>query len=203
MTRIEDGKGNYLSIFPHLSVAKSTGIYEDITSFVLKNACQALLTSKRDISINVSILDIINPKFVNAVLNEKEKIQQAQGTLIFEILETDDIIEIKKCKDFVQLVKFLGCKVAIDDFGSGYFNMAETLSLPIDILKIDGSLISRVPYDEHAKTLVRGISQHCQKFNKLTVAGFVEDEKIFNAVKEMEIDYSQGFYLGEPVKFAT
>ena len=202
LTRVEDDQGNYLSIQPYLSIAKSTGFYEEITIYVLKTACQALLTSKRDISINVSLQDINNPNFIHAVLSEKKKIRQAAGTLIFEIMESENLSAVNQCSEFIQLIELLGCKVAIDGFGSGDCNLSKIQDSPVDIIKIDGSLISRLPFDEQAKTLVGDIGKYCRRFNKRTVAEFVENEKVYALVKEMQIDYAQGFYLGKPVRFA-
>ena len=197
LTRIKCSKGEYCSIYPFLPIAKSTGLYKYISLSALKAACQALLITRCDVSINVSILDMISPHFISEIMEQKNTIEQAPGTLIFEILETDDIIELDKCNAFINHVKMLGCKVAIDDFGSGYSNLTKILSLPIDIIKIDGSLIKRLPFDAHAKSLVQGIIEYCRKFHKQIVAEYVENEEILRAVSELRIDFAQGDYFGK------
>ena len=97
-------------------------------------------------------------------------------------------------------MKSYGCKIAIDDFGTGYSNFDYLMKLNVDFIKIDGSMIRYLDYDENAKLVTQLIVDFAKKLKIKTIAEFVHSSKINDIVKEMDIDYSQGFYLGEPTK---
>ncbi len=95
-------------------------------------------------------------------------------------------------------MKSHGCKIAIDDFGSGYSNFAHILNLDIDILKLDGSLIRNLTNDERTVRIVETIVNFSKQAGIQTIAEFVCDEEVYNSVKQLGIDYSQGYYTGKP-----
>jgi len=127
-----------------------------------------------------------------------DMIRHKNGRIIFEILESDELVELDKCLWFIEYISRYGFKIAIDDFGTGYSNYCSLINLPIDIVKIDGSLIKRIRYDDNAKILVEGIVHFCEKSNKKTVAEFVEDKDVLDSLSSMGIDFLQGYYLAMP-----
>jgi EAL domain-containing protein (putative c-di-GMP-specific phosphodiesterase class I) len=108
------------------------------------------------------------------------------------------MVEVDKCLWFIDYISRYGFRIAIDDFGTGYSNYCNLINLPVDIVKIDGSLIQKIHSDESARMLVEGIVHFCKKSNKKTVAEFVEDIHIFESLKSMNIDFLQGYYLSLP-----
>ena len=92
------------------------------------------------------------------------------------------------------------CKIAIDDFGTGYSNFEYLIKLKADFLKIDGSLIRNLERDDNARIVVSTIVEFSKKLGMKTIAEFVENEEIFNIVKEMGIDYSQGYFFSMPIE---
>ena len=86
----------------------------------------------------------------------------------------------------------MGCKIAIDDFGSGYSNYEHLLKLHIDYIKFDGSLIKNIDKDHNAQIIVQTILDFAQKLNISTVAEYVHSEAVFEYVKKLKIDRSQG-----------
>jgi len=126
--------------------------------------------------------------------NEKHRI-------IFELLESEDIRDFKKIKQFIQHVKAQGIKIAIDDFGTGYSNFERMLSYEPDILKIDGSLIKNIVTNETSRHIVETIVMFAQKQKLTTVAEYVENEAIYTLVRDLGVDYSQGYYFGRPKMF--
>jgi c-di-GMP phosphodiesterase len=92
----------------------------------------------------------------------------------------------------------MGCRIAIDDFGSGYSNFEYLLQLNIDYIKIDGSLIRNLDIDKNAQVVVETIVDFAKKLNITVVAEYVHNEAIYEKVKELNIDRSQGFFLAEP-----
>jgi len=92
----------------------------------------------------------------------------------------------------------LGVQIAIDDFGSGYANYAHILTLKPDYLKIDGSLIKNILIDGDSRILVKNIINFAKDLNIKTIAEYVENEEIFELLKEFGVDEYQGYYFGRP-----
>ncbi len=198
LLRIKREDGSYTSIYPYLEVARSTGFYQHLTDFILKRSADAICEFDVDVSVNISIHDIVRPDFLLLVDKVHEKIRNKKGRIIFEILESDELVELDKCIWFIDYISRYGFRIAIDDFGSGYSNYSSLVNLPIDIVKIDGSLIRKIKNDENAKMLVEGIVHFCKKSNKKTVAEYVEDAEVYESLKSMDIDFLQGYYLAQP-----
>jgi EAL domain-containing protein (putative c-di-GMP-specific phosphodiesterase class I) len=95
-------------------------------------------------------------------------------------------------------MKELGCRIAIDDFGSGYSNFEHILKLNIDYIKIDGTLIKNIDHDVNAQIVVKTIVDFAQRLNILTVSEFVHNEEVYKKVKDLSIDRTQGFFLAQP-----
>ncbi len=203
LLRIRKQDGSYDSIYPYLGVAKSTGFYQYLTDFILRKSADEILEHDVDISVNISINDIVRPDFIALVDEVHDRIRGKKGRIIFEILESDELVELDKCIWFIDYISHYGFKIAIDDFGTGYSNYCNLINLPVDIVKIDGSLIRQIKSDESARLLVEGIIHFCKKSNKKTVAEFVEDVHVFESLRDMNIDFFQGFYLSEPADIAS
>ena len=109
---------------------------------------------------------------------------------VFEILESEIIRNYERADGFVKEFQGLGCKIAIDDFGSGYSNFEHLLRLKVDIIKIDGSLIRELNSDPSAAILTEGIVNFARKLNMQTVAEFVHSDSVQRRVTELGIDYS-------------
>ena len=121
--------------------------------------------------------------------------------MTFELLEDEEVKDFDLVKDFILEVKTKGhVKIAIDDFGSGYSNYERLLDFQPDILKIDGSLTKNILTDSYSLHVIESIIVFAKKQKIQTVAEYVSSEEIFNKIKELGIDYGQGYYLGEPKK---
>ncbi len=129
----------------------------------------------------------------------KNRLEKYGGERItFEILESEDIDDYGVVEAFILFVKKYGCKVAIDDFGSGYSNFTNILRLHIDYIKLDGSLITQLNKDENINNMVKGIIQYAKQADIRTIAEFVSTEELAVLIKEYGVDFSQGYYYGEP-----
>jgi EAL domain-containing protein (putative c-di-GMP-specific phosphodiesterase class I) len=100
--------------------------------------------------------------------------------------------------EFIDEIKSLGCKVAIDDFGSGYSNFEHILKMNVDYLKIDASIIKNVVIDKNSYKITKTIIEFAKNLGLKTIAEYVENEDIFNTVKDLGADYSQGYYFSPP-----
>ena len=126
---------------------------------------------------------------------EKLKNSKASKRVIFELLESDAIEEFKRVERFISEVKRYGAKIAIDDFGSGYSNFGYLTKMSADFIKIDGSLIKDMDVDNNAFIVVETIVQFAKKLGIKTIAEFVHSSTVMDKVKEMGIDYSQGYHI--------
>ena len=179
-----------------LDKAKTTRYYCEITRSVIEQAVLASEEFGVAISVNLSIEDILNDKtvnFIRYVLMEHKKAQ-----LIFEITETESTEDFEKVQTFAKEVRQLGGQIAIDDFGVGYSNFSRLISLRPDYLKIDGSIVQNVLYDETSASILNGMISICKELNIPIVAEFVENEEVNSYLCSQNIEYLQGYYLGKP-----
>ncbi len=200
LIRLIDKEGNVISPFHFLGIAKKTGYYANITEIVINNSFKALEHTDKNIAVNLSSSDIENKNIRKQLLKLVTK-KENLGRVTFELLEDEEVKDFDLVKDFILEVKTKGdVKIAIDDFGSGYSNYERLLDFQPDILKIDGSLIKNIVDDSYSRHVVESILVFARKQNIKTIAEFVINEEIHKLIKELGIDYSQGYYLGEPKK---
>ncbi len=198
LVRLIHEDGSVIAPYFFIDIAKKTGHYANLTKIVLKNSFEALNDTQREITINLSTLDIENLTIRNLLL-EYITVPQYYGRIVFELLEDEVARDFTVVKDFISFAKAVGgVKIAIDDFGSGYSNFERLLDFQPDILKIDGSLIKNIVNDPFSKHVVEAIVLFAKKEKIQTVAEFIADKDILEEVKKLQIDYSQGFYIGKP-----
>ena len=143
-------------------------------------------------------IDIESNDFLDFIKSMIKK-YNISDRVIFEILEDESIKNYQCLILFVDEVKALGCKVAIDDFGSGYSNFEHLLKMNIDYLKIDASLIKNIATNENSYKITKTIIEFAKNLNLKTIAEFVENEEIFNIVRNLGADYSQGYFFSAPI----
>ncbi|MBP7583576.1 MAG: EAL domain-containing protein [Spirochaetes bacterium] len=198
LVRIRNTGGEYEPPVKYLQIARSTGMDTVIAQFMLETACAALERCDTDISINITLQDMQSERFLEQVEKALAKRVNGKGALIFEILERDDLADAQSCLKFINRVRELGCKIAIDDFGTGYSNFFNVLNLPVDIVKIDGSLVKRMIESSNARSMIEGIASLFNKMGIPLVAEYVENEEIFSVLNVLNINYMQGYHFGMP-----
>ena len=200
LVRLKEPDGNFLSPFFFLNIIKRTKYYPFLTRTIIEQAFKALeiLNKPISISVNLSLLDIekkhIRESIYEILFENKDKANH----ITFEIVEDENIKDFSVVSDFIREVKYLGIEIAIDDFGSGYSNFEKLLDYHPDILKIDGSLIKNIEESKYSLDIVETIVSFAKKQNLKTVAEFVENENIYQILKDLGVDYSQGWYFGKP-----
>lgn len=193
---IDDDK--VISPFFFLDISKKSNQYTKITKIVIEKSFKEFENLPFEFSVNVSYEDIEDDSFLNFI-KEKLEIYNVSDRVVFEILEDEGVKNYNVLIDFISEVKSLGCKVAIDDFGSGYSNFEHLLKMNVDFLKIDASLIKNIATDENSFKVTKTVMEFAKSLNLKTIAEFVENEEIFNIVKELGADYSQGYYFSAPI----
>ena len=182
-----------------MQVAKENKLYKEITKAIYKKTYAIFRNRKDEFSLNLSLEDLLEEDTMELVDTLFNKDRNFAKRATFELLESEAIEDYEIVKKFIKDMKALGVKFAIDDFGSGYSNFEHILNLEIDYIKIDGSLIKKIE-EKNTQTIVKTINNFAKEMNILTIAEFVSNEKIFEIVKKLKIDCSQGFYLSEPLE---
>ena len=198
LVRMIDEKNNILPPMEFLPIAKKTKLYPQITLEVVYQACTLFATRNEEFSINLSDSDIRNPHTVSEIIKTISETGTAPR-IVFEILESEGIENYDEVIQFITQVKALGAKIAIDDFGTGYSNFENILKLSVDYIKIDGSLIREIVGNPRHHIIVETIVDFAQKIGAKTIAEFVSDEGIYDVVKQLGVDYSQGYFTGKPI----
>lgn len=197
LIRLIESNGNVVSPYLFLTIAKKSRLYSELTKIMIEKSCQYFEHIDYDFSVNLSVDDILDKDMVKYI-KQKIKKYSVANKIIFEILESEGIENYEEVSFFISEMKKLGCRIAIDDFGSGYSNFEHLLKLDIDYIKIDGTLIKNLDKDVNAQVVVETIVGFAQRLNILTVAEFVHNEAVFIKARELNVSRSQGFFLGTP-----
>lgn len=198
LARLQLENGELQSIVGYLDILKESKHASTLTHIMIQKSCAIMQHKKCAFSINLSINDINNPSTIEVIMEIFVLYPNISNRIIFEILESEAVDDYQQLSHFIKEMKSHGCKIAIDDFGSGYSNFAHILNLDIDILKLDGSLIRNLNVNDNTAMIVETIVNFAKQANIQTVAEFVCDEDIYTAVKKLGIDYAQGYYTGKP-----
>lgn len=160
--------------------------------------CRRHAGSQGNYSINLSAASLGEESFLEFVLETLERHQVPTSCICFELTETSAIANLSRAVIFMQRLKAIGCRFALDDFGSGLSSFAYLKTLPVDILKIDGVFVKDIETDPIARAMVASINTIGHEMGLTTVAEFVESEAIFDCLAQMGVDYAQGYHLGLP-----
>ncbi len=201
LMRIKNSNNEIIYPNSFLDIAKNSRKYNKLTYAMIEKSFKYFQNKEYEFSINLSVLDIVEKGFT-AFLVQKIKEYNVEKKLVLEIVESESVTNYKEIKKFIIAIKELGCKIAIDDFGSGYANFQHIISLSqyIDYIKFDGSLIKNIHKNRKSQLLVGVIKFLCDSLNIQTIAEFVEDEDTLNFVDSMGINFSQGYFIGKPIE---
>lgn len=198
LVRMKNRTGSLTMPNEFLPIAKTAGYYSKITKIVIEKAFSYFEDKDHYFSINVSYEDIKREDFVEFLL-EKLKNYKNSNKVIIEILEDEDVMEsIDIANNIFEQIKETGAKVAIDDFGVGFSNIDNLLSMNIDIIKIDGKIIKKITEDEGVFEMLKGLIKMTKKKKIEVVGEFVENEQILNKLKTLKFDGGQGYFIGKP-----
>jgi EAL domain-containing protein (putative c-di-GMP-specific phosphodiesterase class I) len=156
------------------------------------------------VAINLSGQSLSEDSVLNLITNKLRKNKKLRKEYIcFEITETAAIANMSKAVEFIAHIKQMGCKFSLDDFGSGLSSFSYLKNMPVDNLKIDGMFIRDINTDPVNKVFVQAIHNISKIMGIKTTAEYVENEEILNCIKEIGIDYAQGYYISKPIPLKT
>jgi len=196
----KEDENKLISPFFFMDVIKGTTQYVKMSRLVLSKVFETLKKYPEvNLSFNVDLTDLYNPEMMEVILSYLKAEKESAKRLTFEILEDQEIQDYDRVNMIFSQLRNFGSKVAIDDFGSGFANYHYLIFLNVDILKIDGSIIKELENQpQRVKTILRSIREVVTSFEYELVAEFISSETIYDAMVELDIEYTQGYYLGEP-----
>ncbi len=184
--------------FEFLECARSSGQLYPIFKIMFEAACKKSKEFSGQFTINMTDLDLQEPDLISFIDEVMTKYSVNPTQIGLEILEQKSIINNMEIKKNIVTLADKGIAIIIDDFGTECSNFGQLVSLPISLLKIDGSFIKDLNENIKHKVIVESIIEFSKKMNIPMVAEFVHSQRIMDMVTEMGIDYAQGYHLGEP-----
>ena len=192
-------EGVEIAPYNFINVAKKTKLYPNIIKIVIQDAFRLIKNKNKRVSVNISFDDIANEETTAFIYEILELNKEYTEFLEFEILESEEISDFNEVSKFIAEIKKFNCIVGVDDFGAGYSNFNILTLLDIDFVKIDGSLIEKINTSKDLEIIVNTIANFSKEFKVKTVAEYVSNEDIYNKIKELKIDYCQGYYFDNPL----
>jgi diguanylate cyclase (GGDEF)-like protein/PAS domain S-box-containing protein len=211
LLRLRDEDGNLVQPGSFMPAAERYGLMPLIDRWVVRNAF-ALISSRLNSSapgrlsscaINLSGATFGDDDFVDYVRRQFEIHRVPPGMICFEITETSAITNLPSAKRFIEALKRLGCRFSLDDFGTGMSSFSYLKHLPVDYIKIDGSFVTEMLNSKIDRAMVETIVHIARVMGKSTVAEFVESDEIVEALREIGVDYAQGYAIGKPAPFES
>ena len=193
--------GRFLSAWEFVNVAERIGAMQKLDLMLIERVFEnyKLFENKFPFFLFINMTpDNATEEFAEKVRSLADKYSVPTTNVIFEITERKAVEDIMQVVSFVSKLKDEGFRFAIDDFGSGYSSFYYLKYLPVDFLKIDGEFIKNLPNSPKDRIFIEGIVNVAKKMGIKTLAEFVEDEEVLKVVKDLGIDYAQGYYFGKP-----
>jgi diguanylate cyclase (GGDEF)-like protein len=200
LLRLRREDGTLVSAAEFVADAEKLGLARLIDMRALELGLALLAKHPRlTLSLNVSSLTAGDTDWIAALQRATSEAPGLAQRLIIEITETAMIHDIDRMAAFVDLVRGIGCKVAIDDFGAGFTSFRFLKALKVDVLKIDGMFVADLPHDEQGRVIVKTMIDMAKALKLETVAEWVSDEASRAVLREAGANYLQGFLFGKPV----
>ncbi|MFK5881140.1 MAG: EAL domain-containing protein [Sulfurospirillum sp.] len=196
----EENSQKLISPFYFLDVAIKTRLYSQLSHIIIFKALEMVNSTNKQLSINFTYSDIKNANLIEDIESFLYLHSEVGNKSVFEITESENIENYDVVKNFITRFKKYGVKIAIDDFGSGFSNFNYILEIEPDYLKIDGTLIKNIDTDANSHALVEAIVKFSHKLGIKVIAEYVHSKKVFDILKELDVDEYQGYYFYEPLQ---
>ena len=151
------------------------------------------------INVNLSVVQLLQKDVAETVARILKKTGVNPKNIVLEITESFAINDMDRVLDIIKGIKKLGPRIALDDFGTGYSSLNYIKQLPLDIIKVDKTFIDDIVEDEYAQAFIKLIVELSDTIDTDIIVEGVENEAQLNILKELGVDYIQGFYYGKPV----
>ena len=202
LVRMLDKDGKTIPPNSFIPAAERFNIMSTVDSWVIHNTLLIMQENRNshiNFSVNLSGQSLGDLKFMENCISQIESSTIDPNKLCFEITETAMIANLADAIRSISILRGLGCKIALDDFGSGLSSFAYLKNLPVDYLKIDGSLIKDMENDPVNITMVKSIIHIAKSMKLETIAEYVENDTTLNILTGLKIDYVQGYGIAKPI----
>jgi PAS domain S-box-containing protein len=198
LVRMVRSDGTVVAPDDFLPLAERHGVIEEIDRWVLQQAVD-LAAAGQAVAVNVSARTMSDPAYRGVALALLADRESTAGRLTFEITETAVVEDFEHASGFARQMRDLGCGVALDDFGTGFGALTYIKKLPAQFLKIDREFVTDLTTDPRSRAVVSGVVTLAKSFGQRTIAEGVEDAETFELLRELGVDFAQGYYLARPV----
>ena len=197
-------EGEIVPPMAFLPAAERYNQIENIDRWVIRKAFSLIQQSSNTLgrpdiyAINISGLSLANNNFMSFIVSEIDRSGVSPECICLEITETAAISNLNHAQRFMDILKGMGCRFALDDFGNGMASFNYLKQLPVDFLKIDGGIVRNMLRDPVSRAMVESINQIGHIMGLKTIAEYVESKELLQSVRELGIDYAQGYEIAMP-----
>ena len=203
LLRIRSENGELYSPARFIPIAEKYNVMTQIDRWVFTHVVEWLAENQSKyviprLLVNLSGLSFADEDFSDFIVERLSRGDIDPSLIAFEISEGAAVRNFAKANTFIERIHDLGCELALDDFGSGFSNFAYLKQLSFDYLKIDGSLVRNITNNDVDRQMVSAINQIGQTVGAKTIAEFVEDDAALQVLREINVNYAQGYGLRMP-----
>ncbi len=207
LLRMEDENNETIMPGAFLSAAERYNLMPELDRWVIKNAFEWYeaqgYSSELLMAINLSGLSISSGSFLEYVRDLFTRLHVPPEAVCFEITETAAIANLSAATHFMGELQRLGCRFALDDFGSGLSSFAYLKTLPVDYLKIDGHFVRDMLNDKVDRAMISAINDVGHTMSLQTIAEYVESQEILEELERLDVDFAQGYAISKPQRLET
>jgi diguanylate cyclase (GGDEF)-like protein/PAS domain S-box-containing protein len=206
LLRMRDESGAIISPASFIGAAERFNLMPAIDRWVIARAFSEVARHADKTatwSINLSGISVGDEQLVDYILEQSELHRISLRQICFEITETAAIRNLQKATALIERLRASGCRFALDDFGVGMSSFNYLKHLRVDYVKIDGSFIKELDTSVLDRAIVRSITEVAHAAGRQTIAEFAESETVIHCLREMGVDYAQGYGVGFPVPIST
>ncbi|HEX4974544.1 MAG TPA: DUF1631 family protein [Pseudomonadales bacterium] len=202
---VEDESGVMLPPADFIHAAEKYNRMQAVDRWVIKSVFEWLHENENrledcpGLAINLSGHSMNDSHMLEYIFDLFVRLKVPRDKVLFEVTETIAIANLNDAADFIREMRGIGCRFALDDFGAGLSSYAYLKHLPVDYVKIDGAFIRNIVNDKSDYAMVKSINEMVKFLGMKTIAEYVENDAILACLKEIGVDYAQGYLLGKPI----
>lgn len=203
LIRLLDEEGKIIPPLAFIPAAERYNLMTSIDRWVVRKAFETFsvnagVASDWLFSINLSGQSLSEKGFLHYVIDLFDKTGVQPDRICFEITETTAMANLSRATQFIAVLKGMGCRFSLDDFGTGLSSFAYLKALNVDFLKIDGSFVRHIVSDPVNLAVVEATNQIGHAMGIQTIAEFVENDEIIEILRQIGVNYAQGYGVEKP-----
>lgn len=209
LIRMLDEEGKIIAPGYFLPAAEAFYLMPKLDRWVIQHTFELLSAQQQqnsqpscEVSINLSGQSLTDSALFGFITGLFNRFSIDPKLICFEVTETAAVANLEEAQAFIKQLRSLGCSFSLDDFGSGLSSFAYLKSLEVDYLKIDGMFVKNITEDPVSLSMVSAINQVGHSMQLKTIAEYVENESILQCLKDLGVDYAQGYLINKPQPFA-